>query len=138
MNGSLARRVALSVSAGLCVAAGVAIFALLSGSFDDTDLRLIGTSLGSRCSARRERRGSRCGESATRLLLTTALPPILRRTRRSPLPARITLASSPRGPTARLAAEVLAAADRLEPHAHSNELRHEVGRLRELARTALD
>jgi hypothetical protein len=31
---------------GLCVAAAVAIMALLSGSFDDTDWRVVGTSLG--------------------------------------------------------------------------------------------
>src|SRR3954454_18402150 len=32
--------------AGLCVAALVAIVALLNGSFDDDDLRVVGTSLG--------------------------------------------------------------------------------------------
>ncbi|MDX6656720.1 MAG: hypothetical protein QOH62_1513 [Solirubrobacteraceae bacterium] len=41
------RRVAgWALVGGLCVAAAVAIVALLSGSFDDTDWRVVGTSLG--------------------------------------------------------------------------------------------
>jgi hypothetical protein len=63
------RRLALwALVAGLCIAALVAIVALVSGSFDDTDWRIIATSLGfSVCSAtaaagealRRERGGAR-------------------------------------------------------------------------------
>lgn len=44
MTTSFGRGIALAVAAGLCLAAAVAIFALLSGSFDDTDLRLMAAS----------------------------------------------------------------------------------------------
>lgn len=243
MTTSFGRRIALAVAVGLCLAAAVAIFALLSGSFDDTDLRLMAASLGFAVFSatggageglRRRRDESPLGLAtviasgvafvlllavlaiddslelvrawgiagllalagshaslvlraarptdtpATRnlvtasvalgaldallailaiagaidvgdagaragavvvvlLLLTTALPPLLRRTARSvPEPAAPALAASAEGRTARLAAEVLAAADRLEPHADTAQFRHEVGRLRQLARAALD
>ena len=71
------------------------------------------------------------------LLLTSALPPILRRLHR---PAQAATAPGSRRPSAPrlLAAEVLAVADRIdalnaEPGNCSSEIRHECARLRELA-----
>ena len=65
------------------------------------------------------------------LLLSTALPPVLRRLERAAVPA------APAGP---LAAQVLAAADRIEalngdPGNRASEIRRECERLRELARS---
>ena len=45
-SASIRRFAGLSLVAGLCVAAAAAVLALLTGSFDDTDIRVILTSIG--------------------------------------------------------------------------------------------
>lgn len=105
---------------GLSVAAAAAVLALLTGSFDDTDWRVILTSIGFAVA------------SAT----SSILPPILRRMQPA-APPRSANGSLDRG-TAFLVGAVIEIADRIEllnsdPGNREPEIRAQVTRLRDLA-----